>query len=141
MIDTQALRELVSTALAAHVGAYTFSNGQTIGAIRVDDGSDPYDEEPQVTGLEVVIRPNLEVPVTMFLGGYRQDFSAIILLKQWDIQNTTLEAMTALMPHLAAAPTLQVEAVRRITRNTRLDNIETLSIQVTQSVLTDSYLD
>jgi hypothetical protein len=141
MIDIAELRATVATALASHIGSYTFSGGQTVSAIRVDDGSDPYDEEPQVTGLEVVIRPNLEIPVTLMMGGYRQDFSAIILLKQWDIQKTTLEAMQALMPYLAAADNLQIGTVRRVTRNTKLDNIETLSIQVTQSFLTQSYLD
>lgn len=141
MIDIDNLRDTITTALADQLGTYTFSGGQTTPAIRVDDGSDPYDEEPSVEGLEVVLVTNPEVSISMLMGGYQQTFSALIVLKQWDIAETTLAAMTALMPYLNAEDNLQIGAVRRVVRTTKLDNIETMSIQVSQAFYVTSTFD
>ena len=75
MIDYAALRTSLTNALSEHLGTYTFSGSLETPAIRVDDGSDPYQEEPAVSGLECVIQPQIEVPVTMLLGGYQQNFT------------------------------------------------------------------
>lgn len=141
MLDTEALRETITTALADQIGLYTFSTGETTAAIRVDDGADPYEENPTASGLEVVIQPILETSIVQMMGGYQQTFSVLIVLKQWDIEETTIEAMLALMPYLHSLDELNVGAVRRIVRSSKLDNIETLTIQASQVFYIESYLD
>lgn len=141
MIDTESLRNAITTALSDQLGTYTFSGNQTTPAVRLDDGSDPYDEEPSVEGLEVVIVTNPEVSISMLMGGYQQTFSALIVLKQWDIEQTTLAAMTALMPYLNAEDNLQIGAIQRVPRKIKRDNIETLSIQVSQAFYVTSTFD
>lgn len=133
MIDLDELRSTVLVALGDHLGTYTFSNGQTVAALRVDDGSAPYPEQPAVSGLEAVIRPRLEVPVILMLGGYQQQFGSEIVLKQWDDALTTLPAMQALLPYLNAMDSVNIRQIVRVTRSSLLDNIETLTIPISQA--------
>lgn len=134
MINLEALREIILQSLAGQIGTYAFSTGQTVLALRIDDGSDPYPEQPRVSGLEVVIRPSLEVPISLLLGGYQQQFGGEIVLKQWSDALTTLPALEALLPPLIATDGLTIGQIVRVTRSSRLDNIETLSIPIAQIV-------
>ena len=134
MIDILALREAIEAALTAHTGTYTYSDGLTTPAVWVEDGENLL--ERSAAGLEVVIQPSLEVPIVPTFDGYQQTFTAAIMLKQWDIEKTTLEAMPLLLGALHSLPQLQVGQPRRIVRSSKLDNIETLRIPVSQSFLT-----
>jgi hypothetical protein len=134
MATTQELKEALSTALADQIGLYTFSDGQTTAAIRVDDGSEPYEEEPSVEGLEVVIVPALEVAVTPMLGGYKDTYTTLIVLKQFDIEETTLPCRTKVLEALCQFSELGIGQMRRVLRSNKLDNIETLTVQVSESV-------
>lgn len=130
------LKAALMTALSSQIGAYTFSAGQTTPAIRIDDGTDPFDEEPAVSGLEVVIVPQIEVPVQMMMGGYKETYTTVIVLKQWDIQENTLPARSPVLQALAQFDALAIGQIRRVIRSTKLDNIETLTIPVSENVWT-----
>lgn len=142
MIDLLELRSTLAEALGGAIGTYTFvGTGATTPAIRVDDGSNPYEEEPKVDGLEVVIAASPEVPIAMLMGGYQQTFTVAIVLKQWDINATALDAMERVLPALMQSDSLAIGNPRRIVRSTRLDNIETLTIPVSQTFLSQTFLD
>ncbi len=134
MTTTQELRNALLSALGGQIGLYTFGGGQTTPAIRVDDGSAPYEEEPSVMGLEVVIVPALEVAVTPMLGGYKDTYTTLIVLKQWDSDQTTLPCRTKVLEALGQFPELAVGQMRRVIRSSKLDNIETLTVQVSEAV-------
>ena len=126
MIDIAALKTEVSTLLAGLIGTYTFSEGQQTDAIRIDDGAEPYVEQPTVTGLEVVIRPETAIAGQMMLAGDRRlDFTSQIVLKQWDLSQSTQAAREALTKNLAFTDCVIVP------RSTVLDSIETCQITLT----------
>jgi hypothetical protein len=127
MIDATVLRDAIATALGDSIGIYTFSGGQMTPAIRIEDGSDPYDEEPSVEGLEVVIQPEETIGVTSFLAGDKQvALSSKIVLKQWDIEQTTKAAREILIKQLD-----DIEDVGPLVpRNGRLNNIEIFTITI-----------
>lgn len=133
MIDVDALKLEVETLLAGLIGTYTFTTDlgvQTTPALRVEDGSDPYPVEPQVTGLEVVIRPEAAIAATIFLAGDRQfAFRSEITLKQFDISATTQTAREALMTRLGGLE--EVGAI--VPRDGRLNNIETCTLVVSNA--------
>lgn len=137
MITGADIKATLLGALDGQIGTYTFSNGQTTPAIRVEDGSDPYPEEPNVTGLEVVIDVSIDVPIELMLGGsYAQTYSHRIQLKQWDITKNTLPYLDAVSDAIADFEVLTLDRVSRQQRLTKLDNIETLSFVVSERVLT-----
>lgn len=123
MIDVDALKLEVETLLTGLVGTYTFSGGQQCDAIRVDDGADPYPEEPLVEGLEVVIRPETEIAGQMMLAGDRRlDFTSQVVLKQWQITENTQAAREALIKEMAFTECIVVP------RSTVLDTVEVCTI-------------
>ncbi|MEM7771974.1 MAG: hypothetical protein AAF327_15870 [Cyanobacteria bacterium P01_A01_bin.37] len=127
----------IKTNLSAELplGTYTFSNASTTDAIRIETGASPFPEEPKVTGLEVVIQPSIDVPINLCQGGYQQTFTHLIVLKQWDIEKTTLDDMAdaiAACMDLGLKPANPVRQPRR----TELDNIETLRFTVSEDVFT-----
>ena len=134
MINTLELRSTLITALAGQIGIYTFSNNLSTPAVRAEDEN--YDEEPKVTGLEVVIQLSLKTSIAPLLigvlgGAYEETSTAQITLKQWDIAKNTRAAMDATL-----AAIFQLEDVllagnpTRTVRSTKLDNIETCTIQI-----------
>lgn len=127
------LKNALRVALQDKLGVYRFAGGQTTPAIRIDDGSSPYSEEPTVTGLELVIVPSIEVSVRPMLSGYQDTHSTLISLKQWDIEQTTMELRTPLLEALSQFDSLKVDAMRRVIRSSKLDNIETLSVTLSES--------
>lgn len=129
------IKTALVTALTGRLGTYTFSGGQTTSAVRIDDGSDPYDEEPAIAGLELVIVPSLEITMRQMIGGWQDTYSTTIVLKQWDIERTTLPERSIVMQALAQFPTLLVTSVRRVVRSNKLDNIETMTIGLSEAVL------
>lgn len=130
-----AIRTALVDALGDLLGTYTFSSGQPTPAIRADDGSDPYPEEPRVQGLEVVIQRAREISLTPQLANcWEQRVSTLIVLKQWDIQRNTLEEFNLCWRAIASLG-LQPSQPVRTTRNTVLDNIETMRFSYTESVV------
>lgn len=128
------LKTALAEALGERLGTYTFSARQTTPAIRTDDGTDPFDEEPTVQGLEVVIVPQIEVPMKQMMGGWQDTYTTLIVLKQWDIQENTLAVRDLALNALMQFDTLAVGQIRRVMRTTKLDNIETLTIPVSENV-------
>ena len=129
------LKSALQSKFSASLGTYTFSGTQTTPAIRVDDGSDPFDEEPSISGLEIVIVPSPEIAIQSMLGGYRDTVTTTVVLKQWDITKTTMGYRSALLEVVAGFDDLLLVSgsMRRVISLTKLDNIETLAIQVSQS--------
>jgi hypothetical protein len=136
IVTAREIREALMASLSERIGTYTFSDGQTTPAVRTDDGSDPYEEEPRVEGLEVVIAPSLEVSVNLLLNGYQETYGTLIVLKQWDIAQTAISALDSVLEAIAEFSTLNIGQIRRVIRSTQLDNIETLTIPIAETVLT-----
>lgn len=135
MIDLLELRSTLTEALSGRIGTYTFvSTGGITPAIRVDDGAEPYEEEPKPSGLEVVIQQSPQVAIGFIMGGYTQSVSYAIVLKQWDINKTTIDEMLLVVEALNGFDTLAIGNPVRIPRQTRLDNIETMTIPVAETI-------
>ena len=141
MIDLLGLRTALETALAPHLGTYTFSTGDTTPAVKIEDGAIAESEQPSVEGLELVIVGSPEIPFSCVMGGYQETYTALVILKQWDITATTLEARSPLLQALMGMDDLMVSGGKRVVRLTKLDNIETLTVQVSQSFLVEEAID
>ena len=81
MTDLAALRAEIITVLGENLGTYTFSEGQTTPAIGIDDGSDPFVEQPSRTGLEVSIQPDQDLELEPMLAGDKRLNALRIQLK------------------------------------------------------------
>jgi hypothetical protein len=130
MINKLALRAKVESALSELIGIYTLINdaGAIIGttpAIVVETAAANVPVGTiRVAGLEVVIRPNLDLDIEQLHGGFLAAYSWEIYLKQWDLLGDTVEATSRLLRYVA-----EVSEVRpRVPRNTDIDTIETRSI-------------
>lgn len=141
MIDLLNLRNNLETALAPHLGTYTFSTGDTTPAVKVEDGAIAESEQPSVEGLELVIIESPEIPFSSVMGGYQEKHTALVVLKQWDVTATTLEARSPLVQALMGMENLVVSGGKRVVRTSRLDNIETLTVQVSRSFLVQEAID
>jgi hypothetical protein len=143
MIDLLNLRNILETALAEELGAYTFvteAGTQTTGAIALDmgDGSYPI-AGTRVDGLECVIIFRPEIPMKVLFGGYEETYSVQIVLKQWDAVRTTLPGLDKVLEALGEMPELSLQSgsVRRVLPLPKLGNIETVQLTVYQVFLTE----
>lgn len=125
------LQTLIVEALGTELGLYTFvspEGTQTTPAIRVDEG---YCEEPTVTGLEVVLRPDTSVTVVSFLGGDRQIGGELtITLTQWDASKHTTRAREIL------SSVLEVEDVSITPSLGGLGNLEVCTLTISEAYYT-----
>lgn len=116
------LRSLIESLLTGLLGTYTFTTEagvQTAPAIVVDDGTQQL-FQPDTQGLEVVIQLATADKYVPYLGGaYGGELETRVTLKQWDLAANTLAAIE----RLKQLPNLK-EIGPRVTRNSRLDNIE-----------------
>lgn len=123
MINVLALRSQISTLLQSQLGTYTFSNSLTTPAIRVEPSK--YEEDPDVSGLEVVINVENEVEVFPMLGGdVGVNTRSQIILKQWDDTASTSAARDALIREL------DIVSIVTVPRLQPLGNIETCTITI-----------
>lgn len=104
MITLPEIRSRIVSALADELGTYTYTGvaGDTDNspAIKIDRGAYPSGyQEPKVTGLEVVIEPEIASPgYAARLGGdFELSHQSRITLKQWDPGETTLTARSLLL--------------------------------------------
>lgn len=127
MINVLTLRSEIADLLTGQIGTYTFKNGLSTPAIRVEPSH--YPEEPKVSGLEVVIsvESSLQVSPRLFNDRLVEAVSTVTL-KQWDVENTTQSARQSLIRYLDGVINVQV-----VPRATFLDNIETCTLTVEQS--------
>ena len=129
------IRSAIATALTGLLGTYTYSNGATETAFKASDGSyraanHPWQfgpEVPKCTGLEAVLEVDVDAPaMTQLLGAdywiYRQ---CRLTLKQHDITATVRTASSALVKALNVLRVYQLEIGPRVSRDVRIDNIET----------------
>ncbi len=135
LIPLSEIRATLTDALGELLGTYTFSGGVPTPAIRADDGSNPYVEEPTVTGLEVVIVRGAEIPLTPILANcWQHSVSTLIVLKQWDISRNALEEFDLCWRAIARLGLQPSQPVRTV-RTTRLDNIETIRFSYTEQLV------
>lgn len=134
----QELKAVLSAEFEDDLGVYTFSAGQTTPAIKIEDGAAEYEEEPAVTGLEIVVVVSPEISFRQNLGGWQDSYNYLVVFKQWDIEKTTLAYRERLIEVFAAFPDLLVGQMRRIVRQTKLDNIETMTVQISETVWVES---
>lgn len=126
----QDLRAEIITVLGDSLGTYTFSEGQTTPAIGIDDGSEPFVEQPDRTGLEVIIQPDQDLELEpMLAGDKRLNASVYIVLKQWDIEETTKAARELLIRNL---PIDRVESISP--RASQLEIIEVCTLAISDDV-------
>ena len=129
-MDQLQVRGQIATLLGALIGTYTHVNdyGQEVGtspALSIEEaaGNSP-DSTVRVSGLEVVLRPNLAFSLIPLLGSTLLNHRWEILLKQWDAQGDTIAATSRLVAGLSEI----VEVGPRVLRNTALDTIESRTI-------------
>lgn len=128
------LRSRISTALSGELGTYTYENGQTATALRVDTGAFTsvggviWEEKPTVTGLEVVIVPEFDYDFNpIHAGEYTLDKTTRIVVKQWSLTDTVLTAVGLLIVNLSDVIT---NVGPRLLRNSTLDSIESQTLTI-----------
>lgn len=131
------IRSAIATALAGLLGTYTYSNGATEPAFKASDGSYqapghpwPHGPEiPKVTGLEAVLEVDVDDPnVTQLLArDYWVYARGRLTLKQHDITSTVRVAKDVVLKVLNDL-LFTVEVGPRVSRDSRIDNIETQSL-------------
>jgi hypothetical protein len=135
------VRGLIATALTGLLGTYTYSNGATESAFKATDGiyrakGDPGPhgpEVPKVTGLEAVLEVDVEAPQFTPLMGrdYFLRRRCRLTLKQWDVTATVRTASRAVLVALNNARLTDIQPGPRVSRDSRIDNIETQSFTFT----------
>lgn len=138
------LKAALISALGAELGIYTFSNGLPTPAICVEtgaialgpNGESLTNEQPTVTGLEVVIQPQIGTILNPLQGNaFREVRNTALVLKQWDISKTAIVYLPLALDALVQFPTLVIEpGIRRVPRLTELDNIETVEIRLSENL-------
>jgi hypothetical protein len=129
MKDPLVFRDEVKELLLDVLGEYTFGNGQSTPAICLWQKNYP-PSGTEVSGLEVVITPNTRLESNALLNkGRLTNYESEILLKQWDENESTLEAIERLKYFLPNS----LEISPRVLPNTVLDNIETCTLTFTQT--------
>jgi hypothetical protein len=131
------IRSAIATALTGLMGTYRYSNGATEPAFKATDGryrapGDPWPhgpEIPKVTGLEAVLEVDVDAPdMTQLMG---KDFwiyrRCRLTLKQHDITNTVRTASRVLTTALNTLAVYELTVGPRVSRDSRIDNIETQS--------------
>lgn len=136
MITPSELKTALAESLGERLGTYKFSNGEITPAIRIEDGNDPYPEEPNRSGLEVVVVPQVEVAVKDLMGGYQETYTTTIVLKEWDIKKSVMTARPAVLSALHQFSSLGIGQVRRIQRQRGLNEVESVIIPVSEQVWT-----
>jgi hypothetical protein len=131
------IRSAIATALTPYLGTYRYSNGATEPAFKATDGSYraaghpwPFGPEvPKCSGLEEVLEVDVEAPaMTQLLGADYWNYNRCRLtLKQHDITSTVRPATNALRQALNNLRVYQLEIGPRVSRDARVDNIETQS--------------
>lgn len=123
------LRQQIVAALGSELGTYTFQTPDgpaTTPAIRVEE---EFEAEPEVAGLEVVIRPYTDVQVVSFLDGDRRLANGYeVVLKQWSRNARTTTAREILIG------VLEVEGVSIVPSLGGLDNIEITTLTLSDDV-------
>lgn len=94
------IRPEAQTILTEYLGIYSYSNGQTTSAIKVEDGAREA-MQPSVDGLECVIMRSLQDSISNVFEGYSYTTQVQISLKQWDISKTALEPMTVFLENFS----------------------------------------
>jgi hypothetical protein len=129
------IRSAIATALTGLLGTYRYSNGATEPAFKATDGryqaaGHPWQfgpEVPKVTGLEAVLEVDVDAPEMQQLMGkdywiYRR---CRLTLKQHDITASVRPASRALVSALNSIAVNRLTVGPRVSRDARLDNIET----------------
>ena len=134
------IRSIVATALTGLVGTYTYSNGVTESALKATDGAyrgagQPWafgPEVPKVAGLEVLIELDVEAPeYEPYMGrDYWIRRRGRVTLKQHTITSTVRTAARALVRALNRPDIVGLEIGPRVSRDSRVDNIETQTFTV-----------
>lgn len=131
------IRSAIAVALTGLLGTYRYSNGTTESAFKATDGryqaaGHPWPfgpEVPKVSGLESVLEVDVDAPeLTQLMGNdywlYRR---CRLTLKQHDITASVRPASRALVPALNTLAINRLQIGPRVSRDSRLDNIETQS--------------
>ena len=124
------LRSEIAALLVDELGEYTYVDdlGIEVGTapalvVQTAAGNDP-DSNVTVTGLEVVIRPNLDIVTTPLIGTTLIANQWELQLKQWDLEKDTIVASRLLVAGLGEVTSVGP----RVPRSTTLDTIETRTL-------------
>lgn len=143
MTTPEQLKAALITALGSELGIYTFSVGPTMaiaietGAIALGpNGEDLATEQPTVTGLEVIIQPQIGTILKSLQGNaFQETRTTALILKQWDIDKTAIAYLPLVLDALIQFPTLLIDSgIRRVPRLNELDNIETVELRLSENL-------
>lgn len=99
-----AIREKILSILESDLGQYTFTNGQSVPALSVDNNGQFPPPGTVITGLECVIVPLNNAVTTRLCGSKQITYQSDILLKQWNLDSNVIcavEKLTAGLPEIA----------------------------------------
>jgi len=128
--EITSLREQIIEVLGDKLGEYKLPNQTVLPAIAVEFGVNYPPQGTQVTGLEVVVVPQVSTNVTRKIRGLEWVLNSAIVLKQWG-EGTTVEAMQLIVPLLGN----NVNIGARVLPDNKLGNIETLRIEFQMTFL------
>jgi hypothetical protein len=139
-LDYPALRDAIAADLVNDLGTYTFPDGNTAPAIRLEIGN--MGKNPEGTtcdGLEVVVVAIPTYTLTPIVGGKQLTTRAVITLKMWDRERSLLIGPTE-APLDQVLETLQYldidisPTIKGVPQFEQLGNIETATIEVSTMV-------
>lgn len=140
-VDLVSLRDAFQAALGDQLGTYTFPdpNSPTAPAITIDYGNNTsVPKGTDVAGLECVIVFRPEVPLEPMLAGtFKETYSVNVLLKQWDVEADTIEALNRVLNALILLTDwgLKTGSIVRQLPLPAMNNIETVTLTLMQILL------
>jgi hypothetical protein len=139
-MDYEGLRDAIALALPTTIGTYTFPDGNTTTALRLEIGEQGRLPSGAVCdGLEIVVIALPQYTLKPIVGGYQITTRAAVHLKQWDQSKALIgvDGDGALQKVLDALMLLDIDIspnVSGVLPFEKLGNIETATIEVSTMV-------
>jgi len=114
----------ILTVLAGRIGTYTYNGGFVEDAFKVEQNTEKSVERPKVSGLEVVLEPNVDVKRTDLNTSVMERQYSRVTLKQWDLGLRALEDAQYLYDRL---DNVECSSIEILPRNEQIDNLDQVS--------------
>ncbi|MBD2156238.1 hypothetical protein [Leptolyngbya sp. FACHB-16] len=132
-LDYERVRSILTDALGGELGYFTTHGGATIPAMQLDDGTeDLVNDWESITGLQVTIVVDLEIPFTQLLGnkGLGTERAVIVLAQHTPGQPLFEPTQRAMMALQKGYLNLKVDPPRGSRASARLDRIGSMNFVI-----------
>jgi len=117
--------DAITAVMAGRIGTYSYSGGFTEPAFSVEQNlENKRTERPKVTGLEIVLEPNVKVNRMGYASSYHERQYSRVTLKQWDI---TLRAYGDAMFLVDRLDNVECSSIKVMPRYAQIDNLDQVS--------------